>query len=220
MKTHKLLPLVLTLALALAGQVQAQPFQPKTDLKRVMVGNQAGLLKVLTPERKVAHTRGIDDRNLALMSESDREALLSPLGIGRAHYGKVATQLMKDFDTLPRKEAVAVLGALGSSQHLDPATRSEIEGFMVRTVQKSPDVYARRQAVLALAVLPEIQPATVEAVVSHYEKSTNLWETFPVQQFFEYHSPRIKLQEELVSLLPRLAKVPSLYTPMVLSYFD
>lgn len=220
MKTHKLLPLVLTLALSLGGQVWAQPFQPKTDLKRVMVGNQAGLLKVLTPERKVAHTRGIDDRSLARMSESDREAMLTPLGIQRAQYRQVATQLMADFDSLPRKEAVAVLGALGSSLNLDPESRAEIETFLVRTVQKSPDVYARRQSILALAVMPEIRPATVEAVVTLYEKSTNLWETFPVQQFFEYHSPRIRQQQQVTTLLPRLANVPSLYTPMVLSYFD
>lgn len=218
MKMHKLLPLALTLALV--GQAWAQPFQPKTDLKRVMVGNQAGLLKVLTPERKVAHTRGIDDRSLARMSESDREAVLSPLGIQKTQYRQIATQLMTSFDTLPRKEAVAVLGALGSSQHLDPVSRTEIENFMVRTVQKNSDVYARRQALLALAVLPEVQPATVEAVVSHYEKSSNLWETFPVQQFFEYHSPRIRQQQQMATLLPRLASVPSLYTPMVLSYFD
>jgi len=218
MKMHTLLPLALTLALV--GQAWAQPFQPKTDLKRVMVGNQAGLLKVLTPERKVAHTRGIDDRSLARMSESDREAVLSPLGIQKTQYRQIATQLMTSFDTLPRKEAVAVLGALGSSQHLDPVSRTEIENFMVRTVQKNSDVYARRQALLALAVLPEVQPATVEAVVSHYEKSSNLWETFPVQQFFEYHSPRIRQQQQMATLLPRLASVPSLYTPMVLSYFD
>lgn len=193
-------------------------FQAKTDLKRCMVGNQAGLLKVLGFDRKVIYTRGIDDRQQAHMDEASRAALLLALNIQPSQYTAVADGLMRDFAKLPRKEAIAVLCAIASSP--DFAGRERVESFLVGIMQRSTDIFARRQAILGLAVLPQVRFDTVSAVVSHYETCQNLWETFPVQQFFEYHASRLRNESDFAQLRRRLASVPSLYTSSVLSYLD
>lgn len=218
MMTRLLLPF--TLAGLLVSPLWAKPFQARTDLKRCLVGNQAGLLKVLTSDRKVAFTRGIDDRTLARITEADRQALLTPLGIDASNMAAVSTQLMRDYAKLPRKEAIAVLGAMAGSPNMDPDTLTRLEPFLVKIMTQSPDVIARRQAILALAVLPQVAPETVAQVVRHYEKCQNLWETFPIQQFFEYHAVSLKKTSDFAQVRARLAAVRSLYTPMVLNYLD
>ena len=193
-------------------------FQAKTDLKRCMVGNQAGLLKVLGFDRKVLFTRGIDDRQQAHMDEASRSALLTALNIEPAQYATVADGLMRDFAKLPRKEAIAVLCAIAASPDFTGCER--VESFLVGIMQRSTDIYARRQAILGLAVLPKVRFDTVASVVSHYEKCQNLWETFPVQQFFEYHAGQVRAESEYAQVRSRLAAVRSLYTSSVLGYLD
>lgn len=212
----KIIPLWIALSL-LAPQAWARPFVAKSDLRRCLVGNQAGLLKVVTPERRVAYSRGIDEARLAWLSEAEREQLLSALGIEPGRRGAVADQLMTDFARLPRKEAVALLGALASSPDFEISRRERVEAFLVRIMKTHADVYARRQAILALAILPVVSSDTIEQVVGHFEKSQNLWETFPVQQFFQYHAAQIRNSPEGGALRNRLAQVPSLYTPQVLA---
>lgn len=217
MKTLFLLPLLL---LSLLSPAWARPFQPKIDLRRCLVGNQAGLLKVLTPDRKTAYTRGIDDRSLASMTETDRTALLTALGIDRSNLGSAATQIMRDYAHLPRKEAIAVLATIAGSPEIDRAILDKLQPFLVNIMLKNPDVQARRQAILALAILPEVTSQTMTYVVEHFEKCRNLWETFPIQQFFEYHAGSIRQAANYAQLRVRVAAVQSLYTPSVLSYLD
>ena len=217
--TSTLTVFALTTSLLL-GQAWAKPFQAKVDLKRCMVGNQAGLLKVLTPERKVAYTRGIDDRSLAQMSDSDRTALLAPLGIEPGNYGRVAQQLMNDYAKLPARETIAVLGTLAGSAEMDDPTRDRLEPFLVQVMRSDKNVQARRQAILALATLPRVQAHTVADVVAHYESCQNLWETFPVQQFVEYHAQDIRKAADFAQLRARMAAVESLYTPALLGYLE
>ena len=218
MKNLFLLPLLL-LSLLLSP-AWAKPFQPKIDLRRCLVGNQAGLLKVLTPERKTAYTRGIDDRSLASMTEADRTALLTALGIDRSNLNSVASQIMRDYAQLPRKEAIAVLATMAGSPELDKGILDKLQPFLVNVMLNSPDVQARRQAILALAILPEITSQTMTHVVEHFEKCQNLWETFPIQQFFEYHAVSIRQAANYTQLRVRVAAVQSLYTPSVLAYLD
>ena len=209
---------LLVIPLLLLSPAWARPsFQAKTDLRRCLVGNQAGLLKVVGTDRKTIYSRGIDDRNLAQMSQESRQALFAALGIERSNLAGVATQLMRE---PAHKESVAVLGALAGSAELDPATRTKMETFLLKVMTKSKDVQARRQAILALAVLPEIQAETIGQVVNHYEQCQNLWETFPVQQFFEYHAGRVRQASDYTALRSRLQAVNSLYTPTVLGYLD
>ena len=214
MKLWKLVPLVL---LSLSSWVQAAP---ALDLRRVMVGNQAGLLKVLTPARKIAYTRGIDDRSLARMDESGRSALFQALGLPESGMARSAENLMRAYASSPKKEAVAVLSAVGSSPKLDDATQEKIESFMLGVVAREKDIAARRQAILALAVMPDPGLEVTEKMVAHFEKTDNLWETFPVQQFFEYHASEIRQFSQFPALRARLSKVHSLYTPAILGYLD
>lgn len=202
-------------ALLLAPVSAKGVFTAKTDLKRCMIGNQAGLLKVLSLQRKVLFTRGIDDRDQARMDETSRSSLLSALNIEPDQYVQVADQLMRDWNKLPRKEAIAVVSAIAASP--DFAARDRVETFLVGVMKSSSDIYARRQAILGLAVLPGVRSETVAEVVAHYETCQNLWETFPVQQFFEYHAAQVRGDKDL---RVRLAAVKSLYTPSVLGYLD
>lgn len=205
-------------ALLLAPVSAKGVFTAKVDLKRCMVGNQAGLLKVLSLQRKVMFTRGIDDRDQARMDEASRTALLTALNIEPDQYANVADLLMRDWNKLPRKEAIAVVSAIAASP--DFAGRDKVETFLVNVMKSSNDIYARRQAVLGLAVLPTVKPDTVAAVVSRYETCQNLWETFPIQQFFEYHAAQIRCENDFSQVRMRLAAVKSLYTPSVLGYLD
>lgn len=205
-------------ALLLAPVSAKGVFTAKVDLKRCMIGNQAGLLKVLSLQRKVLFTRGIDDRDQARMDETSRSSLLSALNIEPDQYASVADQLMRDWTKLPRKEAIAVISAIAASP--DFAGRDKVETFLVRVMKTSTDIYARRQAVLGLAVLPCVRPDTVASVVDRYETCQNLWETFPIQQFFEYHAVAVRGDKDYGGLRSRLAAVNSLYTPSVLGYLE
>ncbi len=205
-------------ALLLAPVSAKGVFTAKVDLKRCMVGNQAGLLKVLSLQRQVLFTRGIDDRDQARMDEASRIALLTALNIEPDQYANVADQLMRDWNKLPRKEAIAVISAIAASP--DFTARDKVESFLVQVMKTSNDIYARRQAVLGLAVLPTVKADTVAAVVSRYETCQNLWETFPIQQFFEYHAAQIRSEADFSQVRMRLAAVKSLYTPSVLGYLD
>ncbi len=213
----QLLALVVS-ALLLAPVSAKGVFTAKVDLKRCMVGNQAGLLKVLSLQRTVLFTRGIDDRAQARMDEASRSALLSALNIEPDQYASVVDQLMRDWNKLPRKEAIAVVSAIAASP--DFAGREKVETFLVGVMKTSTDIYARRQAVLGLAVLPSVRPDTVASVVARYETCQNLWETFPIQQFFEYHATQIRSDRDFSGVRSRLAAVKSLYTPSLLGYLD
>lgn len=219
MKVRNLLTLVALIS-CLVGPGWARPFQAKTDLKRCLVGNQAGLLKVVSPQRKVLFSRGIDDRSLAVLSPSDRLQLLKALEIDPGQINSVAEGLLKSFARIPGKEAVALLSVLATSPDLNPQLREEIETFLVTQMNRHKDVAVRRQAILALAVLPRVRQATVTSVIQRFETCENLWETFPIQQFFEYHGPNLRATPEVGDVKTRITAVRSLYTPAVLHYLD
>lgn len=192
-----------------------------TELKRLMVGNQAGIVKVLGPKRQgVAYARGIDDRSLARLDDGARSAIFSALNLEEAKLPSIADVLISGHAKLPKKEAVALLGAMASKPDLHAPTREKIETHLLKVMESDKDVAARRQAILALALLPQVGPATTERVVKLFERSENLWETFPVQQYFEYHAERVRQHENYTQLRDRIGNVKSLYTPNVLSYLD
>ncbi len=195
--------------------------QAKTELKRLMIGNQAGIVKVLGPNREgVSYTRGIDDKNIARFSDDACGSIFCALGISHDKLNKVAREIMINYSTLPRKEAVAFLGAIAASPHLDTDTDLKAEQFMVQVMETDKDVHARRQATLALAVKHNVSSATTDRVLAHFEHSENLWETFPVQQYFEYHAGQVKRLTNFSQLRERIAAVKSLYTPAILEALD
>lgn len=196
-------------------------WQASNELKRLMVGNQAGIVKVLGPNREgVAFARGIDDRSLARMDDASRVAIFEALGVKGPTLVETSNDIMKTYSKLPKKEAVAFLGALATTPGLDATQRSRLEEFLAKVMETDKDVTARRQAILALAVLPDVAPTTTERVLSLYEKSENLWETFPVQQYFEYHAGQVRELPNFAQLRERISGVKSLYTENVLGYLE
>ncbi|MDQ7826122.1 MAG: hypothetical protein RDV48_25190 [Candidatus Eremiobacteraeota bacterium] len=197
-------------------------FNPAADLKRIRVGNQASVLKVMdSTNKKVAYMRGLDGVLWAPVQEAHRQGIFTALGIAPASLDAVADQLIKGYaSSKQKKECLALLGIIGSStgNALSDGTRTKLQSFLVTTMRASKDVVLRRQACLNLALQSSILASSVDAVVLFYEKSRNLWETFPVQQVFEY-------QKECISLLPnksqikaRIAAVKELYTPNILKF--
>ncbi len=216
-----------------AAKAAAKPAQPpvltdnlvfpqaKTELKRLMIGNQAGIVKVLGPNREgVSYSRGIDDKNIARFSDDACGSIFCALGISHDKLSKVAREIMINYSTLPRKEAVAFLGAVVASAHLDADTDIKAETFLVQVMETDKDVHARRQAVLALAVKHTVEPSTTDRVLALFEHSENLWETFPVQQYFEYHASQVKRLGHFSQVRERIAAVKSLYTPAILQALD
>lgn len=195
-----------------------QAFQPSRDLKRIRVGNQAGILKVVAPDGKSdAAFRGIDDRNIARYTPEGRAAVLAALGISSAD--AAARQVMDGYSALPKKECLALLGALAAGP-LEPGVAQSARRFLAARVALEKDVALRRQAVLALAVASVTDRESTDEVVRFFETSENLWETFTVQMFFEYQAGGIRRLPEFARVRSRVAAVKSLYTPYILGYLD
>lgn len=198
-------------------------FEPKTDLKRLAIGNQASILKVFDDRRQqVVFFKGLDDRQQAKLSPEDRLAIRTAMGIpeGKAH--EAVKMLLDSYGQLPKRETIALLGALASTPELsgDPGVHARIEAFLVERMMSDKDVAVRRQATLALALCDTVTPATVDKVCEFYAKTDNLWVTFPVQQFFEYHADIIKTMPAYQSIVQQLGGVNSLYTPNILKYLQ
>ncbi len=190
------------------------------SLKRLVVGNQGGILKVLEPSGTgVAYYRGLDDRSVAPLSEEDQSKILASLGFSEDH-DAIAHQVMSEFPQLPQKEAIAVLGLFNSlpEQKLSPGTGKSVRTFLVETMENDKSVYNRRQAVLSLAVGSQVEPNVVDSVLAFYRSSENLWETFPVQQFFEYQSSRLHQMPTFPTWRQEALSVNSLYRENIASY--
>lgn len=197
------------------------PFVASNGLKRLQIGQQVGILKVLAPDKLgVAYSRGIDDHHLARVDEAGKAAILSAMGLAPGRVSSVIHDIISNYSEMPKKEAIAFLGVAVSGVGPDVSTLERTEKFLVRVMETDPDVAARRQAVLALALKTRVNAATTERVVALYERSENLWETFPVQQFFEYHASEVRAFRNFPELRQRVAAVNSLYTPAVLQFLD
>jgi len=197
-------------------------FEPEKDLRRLRVGNQASVLKVMdATNTKAAYMRGLDGVMWAPLYEQQRQAIFQALGISTADLDAVANTLMTGYPRCrEKKECLALLGVIGSTPDntIPDATRRRLLTFLVGEMQGSSDVVVRRQACLNLALLDAIDRRTIEAVICFYEKSDNVWETFPVQQFFEYHAGRIQRLPERAAYRQRLAAVDGLYTENILKF--
>lgn len=197
------------------------PFVASVGLKRLQIGQQVGILKVLAADRLgVAYTRGIDDFHLARLDEAGRAAILEAIGVPPGRVAPVMHDIISNYAGMPKKEAVAFLGVAVSGYGPDVSTLDRAEKFLVRVMETDSDVAARRQAILALALKTRVSAATAERVVALYESSDNLWETFPVQQFFEYHATELRALRNYAELRQRIAAVNSLYTPAILQSLD
>lgn len=197
----------------------------KDRLKQLVIGNQGAILKVrdISGSSEVYY-RGLDDRDTAPYDGEDHTQILQVTELGSDMTGWLADSI-EAFKLLPKREAIAFLGlvySIPNSSPQDPGKHvdDQIEEFLIQTVVENPDVVLRRQAVLSLAVGKDVDPEVVEAVLRLYETSENLWETFPVQQFFQYHAEELRTWPNFHTIRSRAAAVNSLYTANILNYLD
>lgn len=194
-------------------------------LKQLVVGHQGAILKVRnsTGDQEVYY-RGLDTRDTAPYNSKDQTGILGAVDLA-TDLGHWADDAIEAYRVLPKREAIAFLGMVYSipdNSPIDPGNTvdREVKDFLVKVVAEDPDVVLRRQAVLSMAVGDGVDPAVLESVLKLYETSENLWETFPVQQYFQYHAKELKAMPNFAQIRARIAAVNSLYTANILQYLD
>lgn len=212
----------LLLLVLLARTLAAESFDPLTHLQRIQIGIQAGLVRVLAEDgQTVLYTRGLDDPSTARYTEESRRETFTALRIDPQSLEKLAAYTVNLYPKLPHHpEAIALLGAILSTPSLKRWDRSQLEYFLVTVMNSDRQVEARRQALLALAVAPNPGDFTMDRVVGKFERIDNLWELFPMTQFFEYQAASLKPRKTYPKLRERLEKVDSIYTPGILEALD
>jgi len=214
---------------AVASEAEAPSPQAEltVKLKRLVVGNQGAILKIWKVEGggEPDYYRGLDDRDTAPYSPDDQEALVTSLGMSKSELEQTALTIMEEYDKLPKKNALAFLGlvvSIGEDSPYDAedSVDSKIQEFLLLRLKEDKSVIMRRQACLSLAVGSEADQEIIESILGFYSQSENLWETFPVQQFFQYHAKTISTLPNFPEIRDRVAGVNSLYTANILSYLD
>jgi len=199
----------------------AGDFDADLDLPRIQVGNQAGFLKLLDRARqKVDYFRTLDDRTSAQVTAEQRAAIWGALGVPAEAVPQLGQQLMSEYSRLPKLPTLALLGVVGSErpETLGAELSQALQDFAVARFQSEKDNVVRRQALLATALMSGGSPRTTEAILRLFETEQNLWVTFPVQMYFQYHAQTIRELPEAQSIRSRIAAVPSLYTEPILAY--
>lgn len=197
----------------------------KGRLKQLVVGNQGAILKVRNADgSKEVYYRGLDDRMTAPYDGDDHTGILDAVGL-RAGLDRWTGDAVEAYTLLPKRQAIAFLGLVnsipdGSVHDPGPAVDQKVEEFLIAVVAEDPSVVMRRQAVLSMAVGADVDPQELEAVLKLYESSENLWETFPVQQYFEYHAEDIRALPNYNTVRARVKGVNSLYTESILNFLD
>lgn len=198
----------------------------KENLARLVIGNQGAILKIWKVGETVPdYYRGLDDRDTAPYSEQDHTALAVSLGMDKSGLEQAALMGIDQYESLPKRNVIAFLGlvnSIGEESPLDSEDEidAKVRQFLVDRLTQDGSVIMRRQACLALAVGDHAHPEVVEAVIGFYSSSENLWETFPVQQFFQYHAKTISSRPDYNEIREKLASVNSLYTANILGYLD
>lgn len=197
----------------------------KSALKQLVVGNQGAILKVRNKDgSKEVYYRGLDDRDTAPYDAEDHQGIADACGIPNDP-SLWTKDTINAFKLLPKRQAVAFLGLVysipeSSTRDPGPEVDDSIEELLIKVIKESKSVVLRRQAVLSLAVGDPEDPEVLETVLKLYETSENLWETFPVQQFFQYHADDLRKMPGFAGVRARVSKVNSLYTPNILLYLD
>ncbi len=190
---------------ARAARVHLTASLTGADLERIHVGNQAGILRIVAPDHHTVRflkgtaasdVAGIDGEKWAPLSPTDRDSILAALDITPSQAEAVTRKLIADYAKLPKLETVALLGVLdGPSVVL----------FLEKRVLSSDPGPVRRQAVLALALIPHCGTEALPDILKFLQRDRNGWDTFTTVQFFEYH------RDELQAL-PNLERIKAAVT--------
>lgn len=196
------------------------------DLGRVLVGYQAGVLKIVArdgrtvlfiKQKEGSSLQGVDSVEFAPLSEQHRQGIFRAMEIGQQELGAVAHGLMNGFRSLPATKAVAILGVLASTPDMRFPERAggRVRTFLSALLRSERDPKVRRMAVLSLALADRTDEATVTAVLDFMEASHNAWETFTTQQYFEYHCGFVRGLPSSGHIRRRLARSGNPYGPII-----
>lgn len=200
------------------------------DLERIKVGHQAGVLKVLSESDEVLFLKGagtaagagVDSRELAPLSSTDRDKIVSALRISDPN--AMARSLLNNYSRISREHALALLGALAypgsESTPLKPHLREEVLQFARSRLQPREDNKVRRQAVLALAVQPQTDAQMVQAMLNFLRRDHNAWNTFGVVQFFEIHRDQIRELPDFQAYLVQVRKSGSPHSEQIIALLE
>jgi len=226
MRKHLVIVALLASPLLAAPYRKPSPQQARTvslgqglngaDPERIKVGNQAGILKVMGKDgHSVAFLKGegtwngggIDGREWAPVKPEDRDAILRALEIKDPI--DLSYQLVLKYEKLSRVPALALLGVLQ-----EPHSHE----FLRKRLQPEEDQVARRQAVLALAISPKIEPEDTTAILNLLKRDHNAWNTFGAVQFFEMHQAELLKDSTLKARVqatnsPHATQIVSLLQP-------
>lgn len=210
----------------LAAEAKANE-ELKIVLNRLVVGNQGAILKIWNVEggAEPDYYRGLDDRNTAPYSEQDQQALVASLAMSQADLENFSVTVMTAFEKLPKKNVLGFLGFVNSLDDNSPFEPSDevdakIREFLLVQLKENKDVVMRRQACLSLAVGDTFDQEILDTIITFYANSENLWETFPVQQYFEYQAKKVSALPNFLDIRTRVEAVQSLYQANILGYLD
>ena len=202
----------------LAAPIRLTSSLTGADLNRIHVGGQAGIMKIFAPNRRSvlflkesvgSNVGGIDGEQWAPVSRTDRDSILSALGVFPAEVEEIDRNLVEHYARLPHLQAVALLGVLACPGNetlpLSPEATASTLYFLEQLVVSHEAGILRRQAVLALAIIPTFVPAETTAVLQFMKTDANDWDTFTTSQFFEYHRKVLLLLPNIENLKAAIA---------------
>ncbi len=189
------------------------------DLERIHIGNQAGVLKIMSPDkRNTLFLKGVDGRHWAPVTTEHRDSILQALEL--RDLDTTASALMQNYTKISRVPAVALLGILAAGGNttvaLEPEIHNKVILFLHARLQASEDATTRRQAVLALAIQPQTRRDSVAAMINFLRRDHNAWNTFGAVQFFEYHKAEIRAMTDFVNIQKELANTDSPHQMQIL----
>ncbi|MBQ7568482.1 copper amine oxidase N-terminal domain-containing protein [bacterium] len=195
------------------------------NLGRIQVGSQAGLRKVMdsTNSEPLFNRAPNDDYSEAPIAGSEREAVYSVFGLDKYELRSLARKLIANYSKVRknRLQMFHMLGLIGSENEdiIDQATSSHIQAFLVdklnngdKKISSNDNNAMRRHAIIALSVIDNVTPETVEAVIKCFETCTNAYVLSPIPNFFKMHSNDIKAMPKINEYRARVAAVQNLNT--------
>lgn len=193
------------------------------NLGRIQVGSQAGIRKVMdsTNTEPLFSRAPNDDFSESAIAGSEREAVYSVFGLDKNELRSLARKMIANYSKSRknRLQLVHLLGLIGSEKEdvIDQATSSHIQAFLVdKLINGDKKISAvdnnafRRHIIMALSVMDNVTPETVEAVLKTFETCENNYVLSPIPNFFRSHSAQIKAMPKINEYRARIAAVQNL----------
>jgi len=207
---------------------EASLWDINNNIKRLHIGAQGGIIKVYDQDRKTpVYIRvDLDSWKNAPYTDDQRKEVCDALGIRMDEIEGLAIRLINNFETYRKnyQELVLLLGLLNGGGHVDLnfETENRAMAFIVGKMLKGYGKFdanmqnvLKRQCIVSLALMKDISPEAIEAVVKLYETEQNNYILAAVPLFFRQHAAYIKALPNGQDLLTRIYGVHSMYSAQV-----